>query len=87
MACEVPVVASDVGGLPEVIEHGVTGFIHPLDALDDMADSAVQLLADPERRRTMGAAARRRAIERFDAQRIVPMYEAYYAEILARRSA
>ena len=37
MACEVPVVASRVGGLPEVIEHGVSGFLHAPDALDEMA--------------------------------------------------
>ena len=48
MACEVPVVASRVGGLPEVIEHGVTGFLHPLDDLDGMAASALRLLTDAE---------------------------------------
>ena len=47
MACEVPVVASRVGGLPEVIEHGVSGFLHPPDALDEMAASAIALLTDP----------------------------------------
>ena len=52
MACEVPVVASSVGGLPEVIEHGVSGFLHPLDALDEMAASAIALLTDSERHRT-----------------------------------
>ena len=46
MACEVPVIASRVGGLPEVIEHGVTGFLHPPDALDEMADSGVMVLRD-----------------------------------------
>ena len=44
MACEVPVIASRVGGLPEVIEHGVSGFLHPLDAEEEMAASAVALL-------------------------------------------
>ena len=47
MACDVPVVASNVGGLPEVIEHGVTGFLHPLDDLDGMAESGIALLSDP----------------------------------------
>ena len=47
MACEVPVVASNVGGLPEVIEHGVTGFLHDQDDLDGMAASAMRLLTDP----------------------------------------
>ena len=46
MACEVPVVASRVGGLPEVIEHGVTGFLHAPADLDGMARSAIALLTD-----------------------------------------
>jgi L-malate glycosyltransferase len=86
MACEVVVVASDIGGLPEVIEHGVTGFIHPVDAHELMAQSAVLVLSDPERRRAMGTAARRRVVERFDAGRIVPLYEQYYRDTLAQRS-
>src|SRR5919204_357016 len=54
MACQVPVIASRVGGLPEVIEHGVSGFLHPPDAVDDMAASAVALLKDPAKQREMG---------------------------------
>jgi N-acetyl-alpha-D-glucosaminyl L-malate synthase BshA len=78
MACEVPVVASRVGGLPEVIEHGVTGFLHEPDALDDMAASAVALLTDRARHDAIGAAACRRVREQFCAERIVPLYEACY---------
>ena len=58
MACEVPVVASNVGGLPEVIEHGVTGFLHPPGDLDGMAQSTLRLLADQALCRQMGEAAR-----------------------------
>jgi N-acetyl-alpha-D-glucosaminyl L-malate synthase BshA len=79
MACEVPVVASAVGGLPEVIENGVTGFLHPLEDLDGMAASAVELLRNPARHRAMAAAARERVADRFCADRVVPMYEAVYA--------
>ena len=78
MACEVPVVASRVGGLPEVIEDGVSGFLHPLDALDDMAASAIALLTDPERHRAVAQAACRRVRVQFSAERVVPMYEACY---------
>ena len=85
MACGVPVVASRVGGLPEVIEHGVTGFLHPLDALDDMAASAVTVLQDPERHRQIADAARRRVHEQFCAERVVPMYEACYQEVIDGR--
>jgi N-acetyl-alpha-D-glucosaminyl L-malate synthase BshA len=78
MACEVPVVASRVGGLPEVIEHGVTGYLHPPDAIDDMAESAIGLLQDRELHRRVAKAACRRVREHFCAERIVPMYEACY---------
>jgi N-acetyl-alpha-D-glucosaminyl L-malate synthase BshA len=81
MACEVPVVASRVGGIPEVIDDGVTGFLHPLDALDEMAGSAVRLLTDEPLRRRMGDAACRRVREHFCAERVVPMYEKCYAEV------
>jgi N-acetyl-alpha-D-glucosaminyl L-malate synthase BshA len=82
MACEVPVVASRVGGLPEVIEHGVSGFLHPLDALDEMAESAVLLLNDPARHREMARAASERVREHFCAERVVPMYENCYRELV-----
>ena len=80
MACEVPVVASRVGGIPEVIEDEVTGFLHAPEALDEMAASAVKLLTDEPLRRTMGQAACRRVREHFCAERVVPMYEACYEE-------
>jgi len=82
MACEVPVVASNVGGLPEVIEDGVTGMLHDPDALGDMASSVLALLRDEPRRRRMGEAARSRVRTLFDAPRVIPMYESYYREIL-----
>jgi N-acetyl-alpha-D-glucosaminyl L-malate synthase BshA len=78
MACEVPVVASCVGGLPEVIEDGLTGFLHPLDALDEMAASAVRLLSDAELHQRVAGAACRRVHDRFSVERVVPMYEDCY---------
>ena len=86
MACEVPVIASDVGGLPEVIEHGVSGFLHPLDGEDEMAESAISVLTNPVRHREVAQAACRRVREQFCVERVVPMYEACYREILARRT-
>ena len=81
MACAVPVVASRVGGLPEVIEHGVTGYLHPPEALDEMADSVVLLLTNEALRRAMGVEAARQVGERFCADRIVPQYEACYRRL------
>lgn len=85
MACEVPVVASRVGGLPEVIEHGVSGFLHPPEALDEMAASAVMLLTDEARHRAMATAACRRAQVQFSVERVVPMYEACYRKLAGGR--
>ena len=82
MACEVPVVASRVGGLPEVIEHGITGFLHAPDAIDEMAESGVMLLSDPARHRAIAQAACARARSEFSAEKIVPMYEKCYESVV-----
>ena len=83
MACEVPVVASRVGGLPEVIDHGVTGFLHPPDALDEMAESGVMMLSDPAKHRAIAQAACARVRDDFCAEKIVPMYEACYQSVVS----
>ena len=82
MACGVPVVASNVGGLPEVVIDGVTGFLHPPDQVAPMAESAIRILSDPELHARMAAAGVRLAAERFSADRIVPQYEALYEQTL-----
>jgi N-acetyl-alpha-D-glucosaminyl L-malate synthase BshA len=82
MACEVPVVASRVGGLPEVVEDGVSGYLHPPSDLDGMARSVVALLTDPVLHRRMAQAARRGARERYCDSKIVPLYETCYREVL-----
>ena len=86
MACEVPVIASAVGGLPEVIEHGVSGFLHASDDVTGMADSAIRLLSDAELHQRVAGAGWRTVRERFCAEEIVPRYEAFYEEILGRAS-
>jgi N-acetyl-alpha-D-glucosaminyl L-malate synthase BshA len=82
MACEVPVVASNVGGLPEVIEHGVTGFLHAVDDVEAMAASGIALLTDAVLYRRIADAAAQLVRDRFCVERIVPMYEAHYARVL-----
>ncbi len=81
MACDVPVVASRVGGLPEVIEHGVTGFLHPPDDIDGMAASGLAVLTDPELSARIAATARRAVHDRFCAEKIVPLYERFYEDV------
>ena len=82
MACEVPVVASRVGGVPELVEDGVTGFLCPPDDLTAMADASIRLLTDDVLHAQMAKAARVRAVERFADARIIPMYERFYDEVL-----
>ena len=82
MACEVPVVASRVGGVPELVDDGRTGFLCPPDDLESMADASIRLLTDDGLHARMAKAARVRAVERFADARIVPMYERLYDEVL-----
>lgn len=81
MACGAPVVASRAGGLPEVIEDGVSGILEPPGMVEAMARRSIDLLRDPARHRAMADAALARA-RGFSAERIVPMYESLYAEVL-----
>ena len=82
MACGAPVVASRAGGLPEVIDDGVNGILEPVGSVEAMGRRAVELLRDPDRHAAMRAAALAKA-EQFSSDRIVPMYEAFYREVLA----
>jgi len=82
MACEVPVVASRVGGLPEVVEHGISGFLHPPDELDAMAESAIRLLTDASLHRRVAKVACERVRTDFSADSVVPVYEACYRELI-----
>jgi N-acetyl-alpha-D-glucosaminyl L-malate synthase BshA len=84
MACGVPVVASNVGGLPELVTDGVTGFLHPPDHIAAMAESAIAILSDPALHARMAAEGARVAAERFSSDRIVPQYEAVYQQALGR---
>lgn len=84
-SCGVPVIASRVGGLPEVIADGETGYLFPVGAVQAMAEAALHLLQDPHQHRKMGEAARGRVLAHFDAGLIVPRYEAFYAAVLAER--
>jgi N-acetyl-alpha-D-glucosaminyl L-malate synthase BshA len=83
MACEVPTIATNVGGVPEVIQHGETGLLYAVGDVEAMANGAVELLKDAERLRAMGTAGRQFARKNFCANLIVPRYEEYYAQVLA----
>lgn len=85
MACEVPVIASRVGGLPEVIQDGVTGFICDPDDVAGMAERGIALLTHPDRRQQIGRAAADDVRRRFCTSIVVPKYEAYYDKVLSGR--
>lgn len=78
LASGVPVIASEVGGLPEVVRSGETGMLVPLGDLEGMATAAVPILRDKERWHAMSQLAARDARERFGIQEIVAQYEAFY---------
>lgn len=82
MSCEVPVVATIVGGLPEVVVHGETGFLANLGDVETMSNYVLEILQKPSLKEKLGAAGRRRALECFDQRKIVPLYEQYYHRIL-----
>jgi N-acetyl-alpha-D-glucosaminyl L-malate synthase BshA len=82
MACEVPVVASNVGGVPEVIEHGVDGYLHEPRDIAAAAGYALEILSRPDRGRAMGQTARINARKKYCANDVIPLYEEYYRQVI-----
>ncbi|HEY0099522.1 MAG TPA: N-acetyl-alpha-D-glucosaminyl L-malate synthase BshA [Pyrinomonadaceae bacterium] len=83
MACEVPVVASRVGGIPEVVTDGDTGCLSAVGDVDKMGADAAELLTDEAARRAMGARARESALSRYNTDLVIPQYVEFYERILA----
>jgi N-acetyl-alpha-D-glucosaminyl L-malate synthase BshA len=82
MAAENVVIASRGGGLPELIEHGVDGFLADVGDVETMAALAVEILRDDTRRKEMGKRARQKTIDKYEPAAIVPMYEQLYEKVL-----
>ncbi|PYP14923.1 MAG: N-acetyl-alpha-D-glucosaminyl L-malate synthase BshA [Gemmatimonadetes bacterium] len=82
MACSVPVIASDAGGIPEVVRSGETGYLAPPGDVATMSQRALQVLQDPAEHERLKRNAAARALE-FSADRVVPRYEKLYEEVLA----
>jgi len=83
MACEVPVVGTRIGGIPEVVEEGETGLLVPLGDVDALAEAGIRLLSNPELLAEYGRAARERAITCFSHDAGISAYERYYDRIAA----
>ena len=86
MACEVVPIATRVGGIPEVIEHEVSGYMADVGDVAAMSRYAIDLLADSSRLKQMGEQARNSARARFCASKIIPIYEEFYRKVLERAS-
>ena len=83
MACEVPIISSNAGGIPEVNIHGVTGYVSEVGDVEDMAANAIKILSDPILHDKMKANALKRAQE-FDIVKILPLYEKFYERITSK---
>ncbi len=81
MSCQVPVIASNAGGLPEVVDDGVTGFLRPVGDVEGMAAAALRLLGDEDLRRSFGERLGRQAVTRFSQDAVVARYRALYQKV------
>jgi N-acetyl-alpha-D-glucosaminyl L-malate synthase BshA len=83
MACKVPSIATRVGGVPELIDDGITGLLYEVGDIDGMASGALSLLKDRDRLNAMRDAGRKTAQKRFCSTLVVPHYVRYYKQVLA----
>jgi N-acetyl-alpha-D-glucosaminyl L-malate synthase BshA len=84
MACEVPVIASRVGGIPEVVTDGETGFLSEIGNVEKMSEDAARILREGDLRREMGGKARQSAIARYSTELVIPKYIEFYERVLQR---
>ncbi|MGV9011505.1 MAG: N-acetyl-alpha-D-glucosaminyl L-malate synthase BshA [Flavobacteriales bacterium] len=86
MACGVPVVSSNTGGTPEVVEEGVSGLLSPVGDVDAMTANGMSILSDPATHARYKAGALRTAAK-FDLKLVLPLYESLYTEVVERMKA
>jgi len=84
MACRVPSISTNVGGVPELIDDGLNGLLFEVGDIEGMSTGAIDLLTNPTRLETMSTAARRTAQDHFCASRVIPLYEDYYDRVVDR---
>ena len=81
MACEVPVIATQTGGLPEIIDHGHCGFLSPVGDIQSLSENMCRLLSDNKLLEEFKANALQKA-KTFDLQKVLPKYESFYEKIM-----
>jgi N-acetyl-alpha-D-glucosaminyl L-malate synthase BshA len=87
LACEVPVIATRIGGIPEVVTDGECGYLSEVGDTDAMAEDTVRLVEDENLRRAMGQKGRDSAVQRYSSEKIIPQYIAFYEKVVARARA
>ena len=83
-ACELPVIATRIGGVPEVINDGETGFLSDVGDVVKMTEDTLVLLRNEEMRRTFGEKGRELAIQRYSTEKIIPQYIAFYEKVVQK---
>ena len=83
-ACEVPVIATRIGDLPEVVNDGETGFLSDVGDIEKMTADTIRLLADEDMRRAFGEKGRELAVQRYSTSKIIPQYIAFYEKIVQK---
>ena len=86
-ACELPVIATRIGGIPEVVNDGESGFLSDIGDIDRMAANTLKLLKDDDLRNQMGARGREISVQRYSTQAIIPQYIAFYEQVLNKTTA
>jgi N-acetyl-alpha-D-glucosaminyl L-malate synthase BshA len=83
-ACEVPVIATRIGGIPEVVAEGETGYLSDVGDVAKMSEDTLRLINDEEIRRAFGEKGRELAIQRYSSEKIIPQYIAFYEQVIGR---
>ncbi len=83
-ACELPVIATRIGGLPEVVNEGESGFLSDIGDVAKMAEDTLKLVKDKEMRLAFGRRGRELAVERYSTEKIIPQYIAFYERVLSK---
>jgi L-malate glycosyltransferase len=87
LACEAPVVATRIGGIPEVVTDGESGFLSDIGDVEKMSNDTLKLLRDEDLRRTFGTRGRELAVQRYSTSKIIPQYIAFYEKIVKKAKA
>lgn len=86
-ACELPVIATRIGGIPEVVNDGETGYLSDVGDIEKMTQDTLTLLRDHDRSRAFGARGRELAVERYSTEKIIPQYIAFYESVVQKSQA